>query len=749
MNLTQRTARTALAMMLSAAVAVVAVSCGTSEPSRELAKVLGPVPPASSPPVQMTNSSVSLRLSPPGFADRASGAAMSQDQHELAMYGSAWSIPATETMYIGREAIAGKATRRRSGGNFEVAVEDDAVTPEIGGGTLACIPAGASGPDEYIPVPLEHTDVQAAIDGFIARVGVTQTFLNPYAEKIEAVYVFPLPQDSAVSDFIMKVGDRTIRGIIREREEAKRLYEEARAQGHVASLLQQERPNIFTQKVANIEPGKSIDIDITYFGALPYRGGGFEFVFPMVVGPRYNPPGTTDPIRPLPRGVVYPTRGSDIPAASGTNVTYLKDNERSGHDIGITLELDAGVSIEHIDSPTHAVAIDRTSPTTAKVALSPLDTIPNRDFVLRWEVAGDAMKTAMLTHEDERGGFFTLMLVPPAELEDLDRVPMEMIFVLDCSGSMRGQPLNLARQAVKRALRSMRPGDTFQIIRFAQNAAQFEAQPVSATPDNVARGIRYLDELQVGGGTNMIYGIRSALSFDHEDDHVRSIVFLTDGYIGNEGEILGEIGRNLGDARIFSFGIGSSPNRYLMQRMADIGNGVASMIGLDASRVDAIDEFFELTSHPALHDVAIDLGGGATDVFPSNMPDVSVGRPVFLSGRLADGFDGDIKITGRVGDTAQSIECQWDGHRDRPALPQIWARSLIKDLNDRMTWSTETGLADRIRDTALAYSLASAFTSFVAVDSSRVTEGDHGTTVHVPVPVPEGVRYDTTVGRGG
>ncbi|HJN80707.1 MAG TPA: VIT domain-containing protein, partial [Phycisphaerales bacterium] len=462
-----------------------------------------------------------------------------------------------------------------------------------GCGTLTCIPVGVTNPDEYVPVPLDHTAVDADVSGFISRVQVTQQFTNPYNEKIEAVYVFPLPQDSAVSDFIMKIGDRTIRGIIREREEARRIYEEARSQGHVASLLQQERPNIFTQKVANIEPGKSIDIDITYFGALPYRNGGFEFVFPMVVGPRYNPPGSSDPIHAVPRGGAQYT-------TDGTAVSYLAPNERSGHDIDINLTLDAGVSIESLKSPTHAVTIDRTSPVAATVKLSPLDTIPNRDFVLRWEVAGEDLKTAMLTHTDERGGYFTLMLVPPAELAGLDRAPMEMVFVIDCSGSMRGEPLTLARQAVKRALRSMQPGDTFQIIRFSQSAAQMAPQPLAATADNVAAGIRYLDALEAGGGTNMIYGIKSALAFNHDDTHVRSVVFMTDGYIGNEPDILGEIGRNLGDARIFSFGIGSSPNRYLLQRMADMGNGVASFIGQDNSAIDAMDEYFELVSHPAL-----------------------------------------------------------------------------------------------------------------------------------------------------
>jgi Ca-activated chloride channel family protein len=718
----------------SAATVVIVVSCASTTESKLPAT---PPPPVSSSAMDHIQGAI-------GDPSRASGTV-----------GLAWSgsQPEVDELLIiesvGGGLSRGPSSRGRSAGvakrgapieHFMAMTAMPQLPASPTCGTLACIPVGATGSAQYVPVPLDHTRVDADVSGFISRVQVTQQFTNPYNEKIEAVYVFPLPQDSAVSDFIMKIGDRTIRGIIRDREEAKRIYEEARARGHVASLLQQERPNIFTQKVANIEPGKSIDIDITYFGALPYRSGGFEFVFPMVVGPRYNPAGSGDPILAVPRG-------SSQSENAGAAISYLAPNERSGADIDISLTLDAGVSIESIESPTHAVAIDRTSPLTATVTLSSLDTIPNRDFVLRWEVAGDDLKTAMLTHTDERGGYFTLMLVPPAELSDLDRAPMEMVFVIDCSGSMHGGPLTLAKQAVKRALRSMQPGDTFQIIRFAQNAAQMSAQPLTATAENVATGIRYLDDLEAGGGTNMIHGIRSALRFNHDDTHVRSVVFMTDGYIGNESEILAEIGRNLGDARIFSFGIGSSPNRYLLERMADLGNGVASFIGQDDSSVDVMDEYFEFVSHPALHDISIKIPGGVSDIYPANIPDVFAGRPVFVSGRLGEGFDGDVAITGLAGGESLELDCEWTGTGDRPAIAQIWARAMIKDLSDRMTWSTDDGqLARRIEETALAYHLVSEFTSFVAVDSSRATDGDHGTTVHVPVPVPSGVQYDTTIG---
>ncbi len=243
---------------------------------------------------------------------------------------------------------------------------------------------------------------------------VTQQFHNPFDQKVEAVYIFPLPQNAAINEFIMTVGDRKIRGIIREREEAERIYQAARDQGHVASLMTQERPNIFTQKVANIEPGKAIDIDITYFNTLAYRDGWYEFVFPMVVGPRFNPPGFTD-------GVGAVASGNTGTSGQKTEVEYLRPDERSGHDIDVTVFLDTGVSIEKMECATHDTTMTRKGPGRAIVSLDANDTLPNRDFVFRYKVAGDKVKSAMIAHRDHRGGYFTLMLFPPAELKSLRR----------------------------------------------------------------------------------------------------------------------------------------------------------------------------------------------------------------------------------------------------------------------------------------------------------------------------------------
>jgi Ca-activated chloride channel family protein len=443
--------------------------------------------------------------------------------------------------------------------------------------------------EKEIPLPLKHTDVKGRISGYIATVDVTQQFHNPYDEKIEAVYVFPLPQNAAINEFIMTIGERKIRGIIRERQQAERIYKEAKERGHVASLLTQERPNIFTQKVANIEPGKEIDVNIKYFNTLAYVDGWYEFVFPMVVGPRFNPPGYTD-------GVGAVGRGKAGISGQKTEVQYLKPHERSGHDIAVAVDIDAGVAIEKVVCPSHAITNSRVNPEKRTVKLSSLDTIPNKDFVLRYKVAGRKVKSALVTHRDERGGFFTLMLYPPENLNHLRRAPMEMIFVLDCSGSMRGKPIAKAKDAIKRALRKLEPGDTFQVIRFSNNASKLGPAPVPATPENIRRGLEYVESLEGSGGTMMIEGIKAALDFEHDSHRFRLVSFMTDGYIGNEVEILAAVHEKLGESRIFSFGVGSSVNRFLLDRMAKLGKGAVAYIGLDESAGEVVDAFYERIS---------------------------------------------------------------------------------------------------------------------------------------------------------
>ena len=618
-----------------------------------------------------------------------------------------------------------------------VRVRRDDETP--GCGAMVCRPPGE---EKEVPLPLKHTDVKGQVSGYIATVEVTQQFHNPYGDKIEAVYVFPLPQNAAVNDFTMVIGNRKIRGIIRERKEAERIYQEARSQGYVASLLTQERPNIFTQKVANIEPGKQIDVNIKYFNTLTYVDGWYEFVFPMVVGPRFNPPGFTD-------GVGAVARGKGGISGQKTEVQYLRPGERSGHDISLAVDINAGVAIEEVKCSNHAISKSFDGRQNLTVKLSVLDGIPNKDFVLRYKVAGKRAKSALVTHSDKRGGFFTLMLYPPEDLSSLGRAPMEMIFVLDCSGSMSGKPIAKAKDAIRRALRKLEPGDTFQIIRFSNNASQLGPKPVPVTAQSIRQGLEYVDSLSGSGGTMMIEGIKAALDFEHDPHRFRLVSFMTDGYIGNEAEILAAAQERLGESRIFSFGVGSSVNRYLLDRMAKLGRGAVAYIGLDDSAGEVVDLFYERISHPALTDVTIDWGQMAvTDMYPRHISDLFVGRPVIVTGRFEGTGKTTIHITGKAGDQHQDISIPvdlGDSAATHPGIACVWARKRIEDLANQAVYDENRDLPGEIKQVALEYGLMSAYTAFLAVDSSQKTAGDHGVTVAVPVHVPDGVRYDTTV----
>jgi Ca-activated chloride channel homolog len=558
--------------------------------------------------------------------------------------------------------------------------------------------------DRVVPLPLKHTDVKAQLALYVASVTLTQQYHNPYGSKIEAVYTFPLPDDAGVRDFVMQIGERRIRGIVREREEARRIYLDARRRGHVASLLTQDRPNIFTQAVANIEPGKQIDVQITYFHTLRYQDGVFEFVFPMVVGPRYTPPGF----------------GQTVP------VEYLPPGEISTADIALEVTLDGGADIT---SPTHKIRVDG-----RKVTLSPNDRIPNRDFVLRYRLP---MRALLATHD----GHFALMIQPPDKLADVPRSPREMIFVVDCSGSMDGRPLEVARRALVNCLRRLQPDDTFRILRFSDHVSFMSERALEATAENVRRGIRYAEELQAGGGTQMQEVVRVALDTPAVEGRYRLVTFLTDGFIGNDREVVAFARDHLGSARIFSFGVGNSVNRYLLESLARVGRGVSTIITLDESTEKAADDLFRRLESPAMTDLKIQ---GAVEVHPQPLPDLFVGRPVVVTGRYKG--EGKLRVTARAGDRHVEMDLSTEESVRHPAIATLWARNKIASLHDSMFGKDDSREQhDEIRRVALQYGLLSDYTSFVAVDSLSRTEGTHGTTVIQPVPVPDGVKYETTV----
>jgi Ca-activated chloride channel family protein len=608
--------------------------------------------------------------------------------------------------------------------------------------------------------PLEHTEVSADVTGYIGRTVVEQTYGNPFDEVIEAVYVFPLPGMSAVNDFVMEVGARKIVGLVRPREEAEQIYAQARARGQTASLLTQERPNIFTQSVANIEPGGKVVIRITYFERLVYQHGTYEFVFPMVVGPRYIPGGAAEGAagaKQAPPGGGGTSAPTDrVPDADRITPPVLRPGERSGHDIGLTLAIDAGLPIAGLQAVTHCVEVEDHSTTRKVLRLAAADSIPNRDFVVRWKVDGAETQFGVLAHRGEQGGFLTLLMQPPLAPADAQVTPREITFLIDVSGSQSGLPLGLSKEIVRRTLDELRPEDAFNIYFFASGNGQLWERPRPNNRANVQEAREFLDELCGGGGTEMLEGVRRALGGEHDAKFLQMYVFLTDGYIGNEEEILRVIKEERGEARFFAFGTGSSVNRYLIDGIGEFGGGASHVVlPRDEDQTGrAVQRLFELIDSPVLVDVKIDWNGlPVEDVYPSKLPDLFAGQTINVVARYSRAARGTAYVEARVGAARVRLPVDVDlpeAQPDNPALAPIWARWRIDELSDELVTAAEgrrTELTKQITELAVDFRLVSQFTAFVAVDESRIVGDGNPLRVIQPVELPEGVSYEGVFGE--
>jgi len=601
--------------------------------------------------------------------------------------------------------------------------------------------------------PLKNTEVKAEISGFISRVVVTQHFENPFKEKIEAVYAFPLPQNAAVDDMTMIVGERTVRGKILPREEARAVYEAAKSSGKVAGLLDQERPNIFTQSVANILPGEQVKITISYVEKLSYVNGAYEFVFPMVVGPRYIPGAQT---RNHGRsGGGYSPDTDRVPDASRITPNPPPPGMRSGHDISLDVSLDAGLIIDNLTSQTHVVDIQRPDIHSARLRLKENSTIPNKDFILRYDVAGQAIQDAVLSHRSEKGGFFTMILQPPDRVMPTDVMPKELVFVLDTSGSMNGFPIEKAKETMKLALDSLYPSDTFNLITFAGDTEILFPKPVPATGENLRKAQAFLLSRSGAGGTEMMTAIKAALEPSDDQSHVRIVCFMTDGYVGNDMEIISEVQKHQ-NARVFAFGIGSSVNRFLLDKIADAGRGEVEYVGLNDDGSAAARRFHERVRNPLLTDISIDWNGLAVaDVYPQRIPDLFSAKPVVVTGRFTSPGRATIRLKGKMAgqDYVREIPVELpETMASHDVLASLWARARVDNLMDQDYRGAQSGnmradLKDTITQLGIEYRLMTQFTSFVAVEERVVTDGGQPRRIDVPVEVPEGVNRETAYGE--
>jgi Ca-activated chloride channel family protein len=584
--------------------------------------------------------------------------------------------------------------------------------------------------------PLRHTAVHAEITGFLARVNVTQEFQNTFADKIEAVYTFPLPQSAAVDSMTLQVGGRTVKGKIMRREQAQAVYDAARSAGQVAALLDQERPNIFTQSVANIMPGERVTVTISYVETLKYEGGTYKFYFPTVVGPRYIP------------GTQQDAAGTDrVPDAARVAPPVMPKDTRAGHDISIEVSLDAGLPVEELKSDSHQVEIERATSSRARVRLKDLNAIPNKDFVLRYGVAGRKVGDALLTHRDARGGYFTLILQPPDRITVEDVTPKELVFVLDTSGSMSGFPIEKAKETMKLALEGLNPQDTFNLITFAGDTHILFDEPVLATPENLEKAKSFLESRSGGGGTEMMKAIKAALDPSDARGHVRIVCFMTDGYVGDDMEIISEVQKHP-NARVFSFGIGGAVNHFLLDQMAEHGRGEVEYVSLKDDGSAAARRFHERVRNPLLTDISIDWGGlPVADVYPKTIPDLFGAKPVVLTGRFTGAGRGTIRLKGRMGSNAFEREIAVtlpESQTEHDVLATLWARRRVEDFMSQDYTGAQAGkmrddLREAVTNLGLEYGLMTQFTSFVAVEEMTLTDGGVPRRVDVPVELPEGM----------
>ncbi|MCP2727474.1 VIT domain-containing protein [Limnofasciculus baicalensis] len=596
--------------------------------------------------------------------------------------------------------------------------------------------------EKQLAFPLKHTEVEAKIAGNLSRVEVTQTFENPFTEALEAIYVFPLPDEAAVDNMEIKIGDRVIKGNIKKREEAQAIYEQAKRQGRTAGLLEQERDNIFTQSLANIQPGEQIDVTIRYTDSLKFAGGDYEFVFPMVVGPRFIP------------GIPIDSSGDTdlVPDASRITPPIIPPATRSGHDIGVTVEIDGGLPISDIRSTSHQLRIEHEGQ-IVRVKLGNEDTIPNKDLILRYRVACDRTSATILTQSDERGGHFAIYFIPALAYRANEIVPKDVVFLMDTSGSQQGDPLRKCQELMRRFINGLNPDDTFTIIDFSDITTQLSGKPLPNTPENRTKAIDYINRLQANGGTYLLNGIRAVLNFPEAvEGRLRSIVLLTDGYIGNENEILAEVQEHLKPGnRLYSFGVGSSTNRFLLNRIAEIGRGTSRIIRHDEPTEQVANEFFRQINNPVLTNIQINWNGtGEIPVtYPSIAPDLFAEQPLVLFGRKQDRIAGDLHITGIAAGGyryEQTFNLNFE-ETGNPAIAQLWGRMRIKDLMNQMFRYETKGIVEAVTETGLTYQLLSQYTAFVAVsDEVRVDPEGNSISMAVPIEMAEGVSYEGIYG---
>ena len=583
-------------------------------------------------------------------------------------------------------------------------------------------------------IPLKSTSARVNIAGVIADVQVTQAYKNEGKKPLEAIYVFPASTRAAVYGMKMTIGQRTIQAKIDRREDARKAYEQARNQGKSASLLEQQRPNVFQMSVANILPEDVITVELKYTELLGPTDRIYEFVYPTVVGPRYT------------------NQHADAAPASERWVQnpYLRQQEVPGYAFDISVSLSAGLPIRDLSCTSHKVNVSYDNPAMASVALDASEKHGgNRDYVLRYRLDGDRVQSGLLLYQGERENFFLLMMQPPKRVKSAHIPGREYIFIVDVSGSMHGFPLEISKKLLKNLIGNLRSTDLFNVLLFSGGSSVMAEESLPATAENINRAVQLIGRQQGGGGTELLPALRRALSLKQLENYFRTVVIATDGFVTVEEEVFDLIRTNLGRANMFPFGIGTSVNRHIIEGMAHVGMGEPFVITSPEQAASKAERFRAMIESPVLTQVNVKFRDFVTyDVEPLTIPDVLAERPVVLFGKWRGKPQGRITLSGIAGEGAytQTLDVgQARPQKKNSALQYLWARHRITLLSDYNKLRSNDARIKEITDLGLTYNLLTAYTSFVAIDSEVRNRDGNGVTVKQPLPLPQGVS-DLAVG---
>ncbi len=615
--------------------------------------------------------------------------------------------------------------------------------------------------DRLAFAPVVTTEVRITVGGLLVRARVSQTFRNPNDDWVEGVYVFPLPENAAVDHLKLKLGERVIEGRIKERETARRIYQTAKRQGKKAGLLEGERPNIFTTSIANIGPKEEITIDIEYQQTLHYDQGAFRLRFPMVVGPRYIPGN----VRVAKFGAGGWSVGTDrVPDAEKIRAPVLPPAFGKINPVKLSIELEPGFALSELKSSYHPVAVSEDGSGGYEISLKDGEIPADRDFELVWKPETGAQPQAGLFTETTKDGRYILVMILPPTAKPTDGktkgLPREVIFVIDVSGSMAGTSIKQAKAALALAIDRLTADDRFNIVGFNDTAFTLFPNPRPADRMTRETAKRFVHWLAAEGGTRMAPAVRLALRGRPPAGHIRQMVFLTDGAIGNERDLFGIINDRLGDARLFTIGIGSAPNSYFMRKAAEVGRGTFTHIG-DVNEVGVrMAALFEKLERPVLTDLAVAWPDAMlAEMWPKRLPDLYGGEPVIFTARVPNATSGAaadaaaesqgaIAVTGLIGAARWQGTLSLGGGKATPGVSKLWARDKISGL---MNTLHEGGDANDVRRQVVAlglgHHLVTKYTSLIAVDvTPSRPQGEPLKRRKAPHNLPEGWEYDKVFG---